>query len=66
MEQNLSNTNKNSYFILDLPIPNSSVIPPHYEDDLADSVDLIFNSMGVSNQTITFKKKDKSRYIYFF
>ena len=57
MEQSLSNTNKNSYFILDLPVPKQQEISPHYGDDLADSVDLIFNSMGVSNQTITFKKK---------
>jgi hypothetical protein len=58
--------NKNSYFIIDLKIPNYKSENDHYHDKLKDSVDLILASMGVEEEPEQYQKKDKNRMIYFF
>lgn len=58
--------NKNSYFFLDLRIPNSKLKNETYKDRLTDSVDLVLASMGVNDEVDQYVRNTNDRIIYFF
>lgn len=58
--------NKNSYFMLNIKIPEQHINQTVYQEKLIDSIDLILASMGVEEEPKQFIKEDNSRKIFFF
>lgn len=50
--------NKNSYFLLDIHLPNNKITNEIYQDQLRNSVDLVLASMGVEEEPEEYEKEE--------
>lgn len=63
---NIPLENKNSYFLLDLRLPESKIGEEEYKNEVTNAVDLVLSAMGVDEEPQQYVKTDQSRIFYFF